>query len=114
MGEGFSRRTLMRATGYTFLANLGLTNASADGLRHALYGTYYMRCPKCCNVDRVWDGTAEHVCQNEECLTQMFVKNKVTLVCRNHHENVVDLSNVDVLRAYACKTCGVNCEGKRG
>lgn len=109
----YSRRTLMKATGFTFLTSLGLTNASADNRRHALYGTFYLRCPKCSTVDKVEDGTKQHVCSNDKCKTQVFAQGKVTLVCRKQHDNIVDLSNIDVLSSYPCKNCGVDCQGER-
>jgi uncharacterized C2H2 Zn-finger protein len=114
MAEGLSRRTLMITAGFTLLTSVGLTDALADNLAHALYGTYYMQCPKCGNVDMVEKGTAQHVCQNRECQAQMFARGRVMLVRRSHHENVVDLSGVDALRSYTCKTCKVDCQGVCG
>jgi hypothetical protein len=110
MGVPFSRRALMRATGFTLLLGAGLTEARASQ-RHALYGRWYLKCPKDGVVDSVDDGTKQHRCS--KCDTQVFVNGSVTVVCKNCHSNSIDLSNTDVLNSYACTTCGVECQGAR-
>jgi hypothetical protein len=106
----FTRRALMRATSFTFLLGAGLPEARASQ-RHALYGRWYLQCPKDGVVDAVDDGTKQHHCS--KCDTQVFVNGSVTVVCKSGHPNLVDLSNTDVLSSYACKTCGVDCQGAR-
>jgi len=88
--------------------------ARADNKRHALYGKFHVCCPNK-HVDIVNDGTKQHKC--EKCGGQCFVDQKVTLVCPGHHDNVVDLSVVDVLKSYKCRhkeagrICGKECQG---
>jgi len=88
--------------------------AWADNKRHALYGKFHVRCPNK-HVDIVTDGTKQHKC--EKCGKQCFVDQKVTLVCPAQHDNIVDLSGVDVLKTYKCKhkeadkVCNKECQG---
>jgi hypothetical protein len=84
--------------------------AKADDKRHALYGTWHVRCPAG-HVDVVTDGTRQHKC--ETCGKQCFVNGKVTIMCPKGHANDVSLADVDVLRSYKCRTkaCRAECEG---
>src|SRR4051812_38537410 len=84
--------------------------ASADDKRHALFGTWHVRCPDG-HVDVVTKGTRQHKC--DECGKQCFVNNKVTVMCPRGHANVVDLGDVDVLTSYKCTAsgCGAECQG---
>ena len=83
-------------------------HAKAEDKKHALYGTWHVRCPAG-HVDVVTEGTKQHKCETDgkEC----FVGGKVTVMCPKGHANEVALDDVDVLKSYKCQTCGAECQG---
>jgi len=87
--------------------------ALADDKRHALIGEWRVRCPKG-HIDTVTGGTKQHECDDQKCRMQCFVGGKVTVMCPKDHPNEVDLSNVDLLETYTCKSekCGTECRVK--
>lgn len=95
------------------LVSILVANLHAQGnLRHALVGTWHVRCPKNkSHVDVVRDGTRQHKC--ESCGEQCFVKFKVTVMCKNGHANEIDLANIDVIFSHKCKEsgCRLECQG---
>jgi uncharacterized C2H2 Zn-finger protein len=74
-----------------------------------LYGTFYLKCPKCSQVDKVEKGTVQHVC--EKCHTQMFRDGKVTMMCPKGHPNEVRLHGRTT--SIICKECNMECRREK-
>ena len=85
-----------------FLVGLALPEKA----RACLYGTWKVQCPNCKQVDTVTDGTCQHKCEN--CKTQVFSGDDVTIVCRNNHATRITIKH-PATDSFVCPSCKTDC-----
>src|SRR5438067_862809 len=86
------------------LEALGAAGVLALGARPAqacLYGTWFVKCPYDGQVDRVDDGTCQHICSRDA--KQVFDGSKVTVMCPNNHPNAVETGKL--MQSWKCTVC---------
>jgi hypothetical protein len=70
-----------------------------------LLGTWYVKCPFDGQVDKVEQGTRQHVCSRDH--QQVFHDGSVTVVCPNGHDNFVKSDGC--ITSFKCRQCGAEC-----
>jgi hypothetical protein len=90
------REFLTRVVGGTAAA--GLVLGTPRPAEACLWGTWWVYCRNCHQVDTVEQGTCQHICENKQCRQQVFYGDdgrSVTVVCRNGHLNPIHTGTRD-------------------
>lgn len=90
------------------LGAVSIVMATPSWARACMYGTWIVRCPRG-HDDQVTEGTCQHVC--EQCGTQVFAGDVVTVVCPSGHPNRVRTGGR--MTSWKCK-CGKQCRRDLG
>ena len=82
-----------------------LSFATRSWAETCLLGTWFVKCPFDKQIDKVEQGTRQHICSRDH--QQVFHDGGVTVVCPNGHDNFVKSDGC--ITSLKCRVCGAEC-----
>jgi hypothetical protein len=102
----------MKTTRREFIARVvfaggALSFATRSWAETCLLGTWYVKCPFDGQIDKVEEGTRQHICSRDH--QQVFHDGGVTVVCPNGHYDKNFVKSDGCITSFKCRTCGAEC-----